>query len=90
MNDDAYDAQTDIISYLFQGVVSVKMINEYEPEEVVSILVYNQQNDKVNRFLAAHPNMISLRWVQQLPATENYSRLLLLINKYRYNVFKNL
>jgi DNA-directed RNA polymerase subunit L len=90
VNDDAYDAQTDIISYLFQGVVSVKMINEYEPEEVVSILVYNQQNDKVNRFLAAHPNMISLRWVQQLPATENYSRLLLLINKYRYNVFKNL
>ena len=90
IDDDAYDAQTDVISYLFQGVVTVRLFNEYKPGDSVSVLLYNQQTPEIKDFLAQHPDLISLRWVHQLPTTENYSRLLLLINKYRYNIFKNL
>lgn len=90
MLDDTFDAESDFISYLFQGIVKVLPFGEYKSGDAVSVLEYNEETEQVKTFLKEHDDVIGFHWIHQLPLTENYSRLLLLINKHRFELLKAL
>lgn len=88
--DDTYDASVEAFSYMFRGVVEVHTLNDYKSGESEAILMYNEKTVKVTELLSQDKRLVGLHWGHQLPASENYSRLLLLINKYRFSFFDDL